>query len=116
MRAPAEVPEVECASRYSGQRPLTDSQMMSLADWAGSVRYDHMEGERLRHIAQFNGGRPDRAPRSCTYDTRTTHSPSASVTSFPALAERTAQVCAAWILFAALIPATTADSCPEVAK
>jgi ATP-dependent DNA ligase len=32
------------------------------------VRYDHMEGERFRHTAQFERWRPDREPRSCTYD------------------------------------------------
>ncbi|KUI00108.1 ATP-dependent DNA ligase [Mycolicibacterium acapulense] len=32
------------------------------------VRYDHMEGERFRHTAQFNRWRPDRDPRSCTFD------------------------------------------------
>lgn len=32
------------------------------------VRYDHMEGERFRHTAQFSRWRPDRDPRSCTYD------------------------------------------------
>jgi ATP-dependent DNA ligase len=32
------------------------------------VRYDHMEGERFRHTAQFNRWRPDRTPRSCTYE------------------------------------------------
>jgi ATP-dependent DNA ligase len=31
------------------------------------VRYDHMEGPRFRHTAQFNRWRPDREPRSCTY-------------------------------------------------
>src|SRR5262245_44047432 len=31
------------------------------------VRYDHMEGERFRHTAQFNRWRPDRDPISCTY-------------------------------------------------
>ncbi|MBB5165024.1 ATP-dependent DNA ligase [Mycobacterium sp. AZCC_0083] len=31
------------------------------------VRYDHMEGERFRHTAQFNRWRPDRDPRSCSY-------------------------------------------------
>jgi ATP-dependent DNA ligase len=31
------------------------------------VRYEHMEGERLRHMAQFNRWRTDRDPRSCTY-------------------------------------------------
>lgn len=32
------------------------------------VRYDHMEGERFRHTAQFHRWRPDRNPRSCTYE------------------------------------------------
>jgi ATP-dependent DNA ligase len=32
------------------------------------VRYDHMEGRRFRHTAQFSRWRPDRDPRSCTYD------------------------------------------------
>jgi ATP-dependent DNA ligase len=32
------------------------------------VRYDHMEGERFRHTAQFNRWRPDRTPGSCTYE------------------------------------------------
>jgi ATP-dependent DNA ligase len=31
------------------------------------VRYEHMEGERFRHMAQFNRWRPDRDPRSCTF-------------------------------------------------
>jgi ATP-dependent DNA ligase len=30
------------------------------------VRYDHMEGDRFRHTAQFVRWRPDRDPRSCT--------------------------------------------------
>jgi len=32
------------------------------------VRYDHMEGQRFRHTAQFSRWRPDRDPRSCTYE------------------------------------------------
>ena len=32
------------------------------------VRYDHMEGDRFRHTAQFNRWRPDRTPESCTYE------------------------------------------------
>jgi ATP-dependent DNA ligase len=31
------------------------------------VRYDHMEGRRFRHTAQFVRWRDDRDPRSCTY-------------------------------------------------
>jgi len=32
------------------------------------VAYDHMEGSRFRHTAQFRSFRPDRDPGSCTYD------------------------------------------------
>src|SRR5262249_2592278 len=32
------------------------------------VRYDYMEGSRFRHTTQFVRWRPDRDPRSCTYD------------------------------------------------
>jgi ATP-dependent DNA ligase len=32
------------------------------------VRYDHMEGPRFRHTAQFVRWRPDRTPQSCTYE------------------------------------------------
>ena len=31
------------------------------------VAYDHMEGARFRHTAQFRHFRPDRDPSSCTY-------------------------------------------------
>ena len=32
------------------------------------VAYDHMEGRRFRHTAQFRRWRPDRDPESCRYD------------------------------------------------
>ncbi len=32
------------------------------------VRYDYLEGPRFRHTTQFVRWRPDRDPRSCTYD------------------------------------------------
>jgi ATP-dependent DNA ligase len=32
------------------------------------IKYDQLEGRRLRHTGQFLRWRPDRAPRSCTYD------------------------------------------------
>ena len=32
------------------------------------VRYDQMEGMRLRHSAQFERWRPDRVARSCSFD------------------------------------------------
>jgi ATP-dependent DNA ligase len=41
--------------------PLTPARVVE-------VRYDHMEGPRLRHTAQFVRWRPDKDPRSCTFD------------------------------------------------
>ncbi|MBO0870955.1 MAG: ATP-dependent DNA ligase, partial [Micromonosporaceae bacterium] len=32
------------------------------------VRYEHMEGTRFRHMAQFLRWRPDRTPESCTFE------------------------------------------------
>jgi ATP-dependent DNA ligase len=32
------------------------------------VAYDHMQGSRFRHIAQFRRWRPDKNPRDCTYE------------------------------------------------
>jgi ATP-dependent DNA ligase len=31
------------------------------------VAYDHMQGSRFRHTAQFRRWRPDKPPRECTY-------------------------------------------------
>ena len=32
------------------------------------VAYDHMQGDRFRHTAQFRRWREDKRPRDCTYD------------------------------------------------
>jgi ATP-dependent DNA ligase len=32
------------------------------------VAYDHMQGDRFRHTAQFRRWRPDKRPKDCTYD------------------------------------------------
>ena len=32
------------------------------------VKYDHMQGDRFRHAAQFQRWRPDKAPEDCRYD------------------------------------------------
>jgi ATP-dependent DNA ligase len=37
-------------------------------DLVVEVAYDHMEGTRFRHTAQFRRWRPDREPQSCTYE------------------------------------------------
>jgi ATP-dependent DNA ligase len=31
------------------------------------VAYDHMQGDRFRHTAQFRRWRPDKKPGDCTY-------------------------------------------------
>ena len=52
-------------SRWNGGKDLSFVPLRP--ERVVEVRYDHMEGERFRHIAQFNRWRPDREPRSCTY-------------------------------------------------
>ena len=37
-------------------------------DLVVEVAYDHMEGDRFRHIPSFRRWRPDRDPRSCTFE------------------------------------------------
>ena len=37
------------------------------ADRVVEVKYDHLEGNRFRHTAQFLRWRPDREASSCTY-------------------------------------------------
>jgi ATP-dependent DNA ligase len=53
-------------SRWSGTKNL---DFIPLApELVVEVAYDAMEGDRFRHTAQFKRWRPDRDPRSCTYD------------------------------------------------
>jgi ATP-dependent DNA ligase len=45
-------------------------QDLSFVAWTRlvlEVGYDHMEGTRFRHTAQFKRWRPDRDPTSCGY-------------------------------------------------
>ncbi|CAN3131334.1 DNA ligase C2 [Mycobacterium sp. smrl_JER01] len=64
--------EPEVARRYGGGSRWNAGKDLSFVplrpERVVEVRYDHMEGERFRHTAQFNRWRPDRDPRSCTYD------------------------------------------------
>ncbi|MDK1359913.1 ATP-dependent DNA ligase [Arthrobacter sp. zg-Y1219] len=53
-------------SRWSGDKDLSFVPLRP--ERVVEVKYDHMEGERFRHTAQFLRWRPDRAPESCTYD------------------------------------------------
>lgn len=52
-------------SRWSGGKDLAFTPLRP--ERVVEVKYDHMEGPRFRHTAQFVRWRPDRDPRSCTY-------------------------------------------------
>ena len=52
-------------SRWSGKKDLSFVPLRP--ERVVEVKYDHMEGERFRHVAQFVRWRPDRTPESCTY-------------------------------------------------
>ncbi|MFG2717790.1 ATP-dependent DNA ligase [Streptomyces sp. NPDC048416] len=52
-------------SRWTGKKDL--SWLALRPERVVEVAYDHMEGDRFRHTAQFRRWRPDRAPDSCTY-------------------------------------------------
>lgn len=52
-------------SRWSAGKDLSFTPLR--AERVLEVGYDHMEGGRFRHTAQFKRWRPDRDPKSCTY-------------------------------------------------
>ncbi|MFE2598611.1 ATP-dependent DNA ligase [Streptomyces sp. NPDC059396] len=52
-------------SRWSGTKDL--SWLPLRPERVCEVAYDHMEGDRFRHTAQFRRWRQDRTPESCTY-------------------------------------------------
>jgi ATP-dependent DNA ligase len=53
-------------SRWTGKKDL--SWIPLRPELVVEVGYDAMEGDRFRHTAQFKRWRPDREPRSCTYE------------------------------------------------
>ena len=53
-------------SRWAAGKDLTFVPLRP--DRVVEIRYDHMEGTRLRHTGQFVRWRPDRDPGSCTFD------------------------------------------------
>lgn len=65
-RAAARTPRSSEYSRWSAGKDLTFVPLRPQR--VVEVRYDHMEGDRFRHTAQFVRWRPDRDPRSCTFD------------------------------------------------
>ena len=52
-------------SRWTGGKDLSFTPLRP--ERVVEVRYEHMEGNRFRHTAQFNRWRPDREPASCGY-------------------------------------------------
>jgi len=53
-------------SRWNAKKDL--SWLPVRPELVVEVAYDHMEGDRFRHTAQFRRWRPDRDPSSCTYE------------------------------------------------
>ncbi len=53
-------------SRWNARKDL--SWVPLRPDLVVEVKYDQLEGRRLRHTGHFLRWRPDRDPRSCTYD------------------------------------------------
>jgi ATP-dependent DNA ligase len=53
-------------SRWSAGKDLSFTPLRP--ERVVEVRYEHMEGVRFRHTAQFVRWRPDREPASCTYE------------------------------------------------
>ena len=58
-------PTAAAHSRWNAKKDLTFTPLRP--ERVVEVRYDHMEGHRFRHTAQFVRWRPDRNPSSCTY-------------------------------------------------
>ncbi len=53
-------------SRWTGKKDLSWEPLRP--EWVIEVGYEGMEGDRIRHTAQFKRSRPDRDPLSCTYE------------------------------------------------
>jgi ATP-dependent DNA ligase len=62
--ASVRTPRSSESSRWSAGKDLTFVPLRP--ERVVEVRYDHMEGDRFRHTAQFVRWRTDRTPRSCT--------------------------------------------------
>ena len=59
-------PQHSAGSRWASGKDLTFVPLRP--ERVVEIRYDHMEGPRLRHTGQFVRWRPDRDPRSCTFE------------------------------------------------
>jgi ATP-dependent DNA ligase len=65
QEAGSRTPREAEASRWNNGKDLSFTPLRP--ELVVEVRYDHMEGVRFRHTAQFVRWRPDRDPESCTY-------------------------------------------------
>ncbi|WP_415853514.1 ATP-dependent DNA ligase [Sinomonas sp. G460-2] len=59
-------PTAAAHSRWNATKDLSFTPLRP--ERVVEVKYDHMEGERFRHTAQWVRWREDRSPESCTYD------------------------------------------------
>lgn len=59
-------PTAAAHSRWNAKKDLSFTPLRP--ERVVEVRYEHMEGDRFRHTAQFSRWRPDRTPESCTYE------------------------------------------------
>jgi ATP-dependent DNA ligase len=53
-------------SRWSAGKDLSWEPLR--VELVVEVAYEHMQGDRFRHLAHFRRWRPDKAPRDCTYE------------------------------------------------
>ena len=63
---PERNPNQAAGSRWNNGKDL--SFVALRPELVAEVAYDHMEGTRFRHTAQWKNWRPDRDARSCTYE------------------------------------------------
>ena len=66
QEAGARTPRKAEGSRWAANKDLSFTPLRP--ERVVEVRYDHMEGIRFRHTAQFVRWRPDRDPDSCTFE------------------------------------------------
>lgn len=66
LEAGTRTPQANAGSRWNSGKDLSFVPLRP--ERVVEVKYDHMEGPRFRHTAQFSRWRPDRTPGSCTYD------------------------------------------------
>jgi bifunctional non-homologous end joining protein LigD len=66
MEEGTRTPQAAAGSRWAAGKDLSFTPLRP--ERVVEVRYDHMEGVRFRHTAQFVRWRPDKDPSECTFD------------------------------------------------